>query len=917
MKKYFLIIVLLIPGILLAQSPKREMRSSWLATVWGIDWPQTRISSTGNESQIQRQKDEMTGLLDLLVASNMNAVCFQIRSRCDAMYRSSYEPWSSDLVAERGMDPGYDPLQFVIEEGHKRGLEVYAWMNPYRFESVAGQWAGMPGDYNETNPDWVLTYPDGGAILNPGCPEVVHRIKCIIGEVVTDYDVDGVLFDDYFYAYGGTPATLDSREQELYKPDDMSLSDWRRKNVNRMVSEVYDTIQQIKPYVTFGVSPFGIWTTNIDVAREEGLDLPSVTGGNMYEEIYCDPVAWLKEGTVDFISPQLYWTTDGRYTPLCPWWSEICNRFGKHFYSSHTLQNISSSSYAPDRSTYKSQKRFRIGEEEVGINSISGIELASLSDFETRSAAAVQLAPEEIGAQIEMNRATDKNGAPGSIFYSTKYLKTKGFANYLSAVPFSAKALVPAVHWKEGDLPEMPADLTVIGSRLSWKNMGKEMRYSVYAVPRSEATGGSDFCSAKWLQGMVYSPYFDLPASIGADTHVLAVAAFDRYGNESSPAVYGQSVTETVTTTLLSPQEGQRVIMPFTLDWEKQPAADYYILEIAEDREFTRPVCRRELSENSFSTTLLDALQEQTYYWRVRCRRTNAYDGLSDIRSFTVARFTIHSPEIGQTGVSLTPVIEWQALSDDAEYRVEIATYQNFLDKNIIFSQTVRGINSLEVPAKILIGYNTYYVRVITTVEGTEVVSPTVSFATGEFAPAVPTILSPVDGSTITGADLKITWNEDVASGYRVELCKDDSFGARQVKVKSTDAYVFETEYTNLEANTYYIRLRASYANTFTGWSDVIRVTVNSSAALTEAETGDCFLIVGDSKDVLVLNAVSDAQPAKITVFALSGKEVSRMQVGLNSGKNMISLPDSFSCGIYLIKIETAGLVKTLKWVKH
>src|SRR5690606_12700231 len=139
-----------------AQIPKREMRASWLTTVWGLDWPKTKIPEGGGNFYINQQKDQLIRILDSMQVAGMNAVFFQVRSECDAMYPSSYEPWSAHLVATRGMDPGYDPLQFAIEESHKRGLELHVWLNPYRFESVAGKYAGQAGDYKQTNPEWVL-----------------------------------------------------------------------------------------------------------------------------------------------------------------------------------------------------------------------------------------------------------------------------------------------------------------------------------------------------------------------------------------------------------------------------------------------------------------------------------------------------------------------------------------------------------------------------------------------------------------------------------------------------------------------------------------------------------------------------------------------------------------------------------------
>ncbi|MGL5894261.1 MAG: glycoside hydrolase family 10 protein, partial [Bacteroidales bacterium] len=174
-----LISVCMLPSM--AQMPKSEMRATWLATVYSLDWPNTKISNTGNLSQINSQKNSMIRILDSLQRANVNSLCFQVRSRCDAMYKSSYEPWSSDLVATRGLEPGYDPLEFVIQESHKRGIQVHAWLNPYRFESSRDAWLGQVGDYRESNPEWVMIYEDGKSILDPGQPGVKHLIKSIVG----------------------------------------------------------------------------------------------------------------------------------------------------------------------------------------------------------------------------------------------------------------------------------------------------------------------------------------------------------------------------------------------------------------------------------------------------------------------------------------------------------------------------------------------------------------------------------------------------------------------------------------------------------------------------------------------------------------------------------------------------------------
>jgi uncharacterized lipoprotein YddW (UPF0748 family) len=187
--------ILLITAIIsAAHPPKREMRATWLTTVWGLDWPGTKIPAGGGEMYINQQKQQLTRILDSMKVAGMNAVFFQVRSECDAMYPSSYEPWSAHLVATRGMNPGYDPLQFAVEECHKRGIELHAWLNPYRFESVAGNMPDNREIIIRQTPNGYLSYSGGGAILDPGNPAVRKRISDIVREIYHQLQCWMVLF---------------------------------------------------------------------------------------------------------------------------------------------------------------------------------------------------------------------------------------------------------------------------------------------------------------------------------------------------------------------------------------------------------------------------------------------------------------------------------------------------------------------------------------------------------------------------------------------------------------------------------------------------------------------------------------------------------------------------------------------------
>ena len=550
MKKITLLLsILSIFVILSAQSPKREMRAGWLATVYRIDWPTTAMTSV-TATNITAQKAEFIAILDSVKAANMNAVFFQIRPETDAFYNSAYEPWSAHLGGTRGTYPGYDPFAFAIEESHKRGIELHAWLNPYRFETSAKKYDGLPGDYRAAHPEWILDYAkytngtkttDGITILDPGNPAVRKLIKNVVGDILSKYDLDGIIFDDYFYAYAGTSTTLDSYSQGLYKPTSMTLSNWRRDNVNKMVADVYDTIQAVKPTVIFGVSPFGIWTTQTAVATARGLTLPSgITGSDMYEQIYCDPVAWLEQGKVDYISPQLYWTTTSTgqdYKKLCPWWSDVANKYSKYFYSSMSLSSLTSTYKAPQNAPAVPGLDIPADLGELKLYTRNGGLPVGLTKTEQRVAAATNFDDSEVGLEIDWNRNSTKNAAPGSVFYSIKHLRTNGFfTKYLRENKFTSPALTPAISWKTHSNLTAPTNVKMTGNILLWENTQQNVRFSVYAVPNLQVGATAAFTNSTNLLGVSYSNQFDLTKySSKFSTHKFAVAALDRYGNEFTP----------------------------------------------------------------------------------------------------------------------------------------------------------------------------------------------------------------------------------------------------------------------------------------------------------------------------------------------------------------------------------------------
>lgn len=582
----------------LSANPKREMRATWLTTVANIDWPMPATTDA------QQQKNELLEILDACVEANMNTVLFHIRPACDALYKSKYEPWSSYLNHGRGVDPGYDPLQFCIEECHKRGLTCHGWINPYRYgKRGAYDWTGDDDttqlNYKHTHPEWLLYYAND-IYLDPAQPQVRQQIKNVVGDIINSYDIDGILMDDYFYPYGGT-TTQDKESVEKYKPADMSVGDWRRQNVNKMIKDVYDTIQAVKPWVTFGVSPFGIWTTNSTVAKERGIKLPSVSGGNMYEEIYCDPVAWLEEGTVDYISPQLYWKIGGGqdYRKLSKWWAEICNRFGKHFYSSMALD------------------RYKRGDEGFAFR--------------------------DIRQQLGYNRIVTDD-APGAVFFNTRaWSEDKNFKDKItrSIAEFANIALPPAINWKPTQERAMVENLSLSGQTLSWSHPeDKDLRYVIYAVPNDSLYINNVYSRSDMLLAVTYETQYELPSTISSSKYQIAVSVLDRYNNEYSLRILNQPLRTPTAVTVMYPNEAAQKALPFIFSWEAVEEADSYIIQVAYDEEMTQIIFTQETTATSFATenrVNIEYLPLGDYYWRVKTRIPNAGDTWSEVQKFSLS----------------------------------------------------------------------------------------------------------------------------------------------------------------------------------------------------------------------------------------------------------------------------------------
>ena len=318
---------------------EREFRGAWVATLNNIDWP----SRPGLSSE--DQKRELLRIMDRAVQLRLNALLFQVRPACDAVYESRLEPWSEYLSGQMGRPPApwYDPLTFATEEAHKRGLELHAWFNPFRARHVSATNAPSPRHITKTNPQLVRAYGKDWW-LDPGEPAAREYSLNVIMDVVKRYDIDAIVMDDYFYPYkekdrGGKWIDFpDYRSWKAYRDSGGKLDrdDWRRNNINRFVEQLYSSVKAEKPFVKVGLSPFGIWRPKFP---------PQIQGMDAYASLYADSRLWLREGWVDYWAPQLYWPINApnqSFTALLAWWAEQ-NIKNRHLWPAGSVSRVTTS----------------------------------------------------------------------------------------------------------------------------------------------------------------------------------------------------------------------------------------------------------------------------------------------------------------------------------------------------------------------------------------------------------------------------------------------------------------------------------------------------------------------------------------------------------------------------------------------
>lgn len=432
---------------LVTTAPKQDLRGVFLPSISSISWPTNRTAAPAV------QQAELITILDNLKANGYNTVYLQVRPECDALYASKIDPWSYWLTGTQGKAPFpiWDPLEFAVTEAHARGLDLHAWLNPYRVKQTTAM-VLAPNNVATLHPSWTfqakLNRTDKGSflkMLNPGLPQVRDYLVSVIKDIATRYDIDGIHFDDYFYPYSGMGnIPPDAQTFKDYNPTGIdSIENWRRNNINLMISMVYDAIQTINTTnnknIVFGVSPFGIWKSGTPFG---------IKGTSSFSSLYCDPIAWLNAGKVDYLAPQLYWKITGAqdYIALSKWWNDQIKVHNKHLYVSQGYYQMS----------------------------------------ETNA-----WAVNEIQDQINKNRQEEMDATFGQIAYSYTTIKnnTKNINSILKSTQFKYKSFAPPILGlgKDNICPLKPANIRFAPLKILWDTPKEApdgdlpVKYVVYA----------------------------------------------------------------------------------------------------------------------------------------------------------------------------------------------------------------------------------------------------------------------------------------------------------------------------------------------------------------------------------------------------------------------------------------------------
>ncbi len=476
-------------------APAREFRAVWVATVGNIDWPSRPGLTAG------RQRLEARAILDRSRQLGLNAVILQVRPHCDAFYASSLEPWSYYLSGRQGEPPkpAYDPLEFWVEEAHARGLELHAWLNPYRAQHPRNLGGLSPQSIASRRPDLVRTLGDSGYLwLDPGSEEVRDFTLSVFLDVARRYDVDGVHLDDYFYPYPSYSDGADFPDEPTWQAyreggGRLEREDWRRENVDRFVETLHASLRGLSRPIKLGISPFGIWRPGHPPSIDAGLD--------QYGKLFADPRRWLHEGWLDYCAPQLYWPiskVSQSFPVLLAWWARN-NPHGRHVWPG----------------LYTSSVRSR------------GWPAREIVDQIMVTRGLLQPVPGHIHFSARAVLDSARVGSGGDRLTAT-----------LAKGPYRGPALAPATPWLDDLPPEGPRVTARLQDQellLDWARPAGERPFLYVVYTKGRDSG--------WRHRIVPASRTELRLPHGGsggkgEVEAVAVTAVDRMGNESDVRVH-------------------------------------------------------------------------------------------------------------------------------------------------------------------------------------------------------------------------------------------------------------------------------------------------------------------------------------------------------------------------------------------
>lgn len=481
MNRFFTIIALaMLPLMMLGANPKREFRGAWMHTIGQSQYA---------DQTTAQNKAYLSDQLDKLQAAGVNAVIFQVRPAADAFYNSHYELWSKYLTkGGKAPSPYWDPLQYMITECHKRGMELHAWLNPYRVTTTKSEKLPEGHLYYKEPKRFVKYEGDGKIYFDPGLPENREFIAKVVMDIVNNYDVDAIHMDDYFYPYPANKKDFPDNASYKKYGKGMNRGDWRRQNVDQLIELIHDKIRSSrKPWVRFGISPFGIWRNKASDPKGSNTN-----GLQNYDDLYADVLKWAEKGWIDYLVPQLYWElnhTKASYITLVDWWADAVDPKCQLYIG----QDVEKTMTAPTAKTNQLDKK------------------------------------------VAMTRARDE--IQGNCWWPGYSLtkNSQGSATALTKTHQSTPALVPAYPNLSKDKPSAVKKVRIKGDLLTWKAAdikGKSSDPMKYVVYKCVGEGTVDIDNPENIVAITTEPQLEL-----TEPGYYVVTAVDRLNNESKPSI--------------------------------------------------------------------------------------------------------------------------------------------------------------------------------------------------------------------------------------------------------------------------------------------------------------------------------------------------------------------------------------------